>query len=99
MNCEFCGAAPASSFYIGGNRPGTSYAKAYCLLCRDCAATAVHLIGSSVKWREDKARDTTNSRYSKLKAAVKRRRFGDANISIEKIRPKTDLDLSINEWL
>ena len=73
------------------------------MLCPDCAEIASDLVNNrKLRFRTDQ-RDTTNSRYSILKAAVKRIRFGNPNAShdlmLQILGPKKQLDLDLNQWL
>jgi hypothetical protein len=54
-------------------------------LCEDCFKTADELLQRRLIWFRRDHRDTTNSRYSRIKAAVKRARFGHPNINCRKL--------------
>jgi hypothetical protein len=112
--CEICGVEAAVEIWeYGGVRPGASYRKSSCRICRGCKAVALGLLAKKrIKFRLG-SRDTTNSRFSLLKASIKRQRFGHPNISARKLRAGqgcagpgagmdkvavSGLELEINEW-
>jgi hypothetical protein len=83
MKCEICYVWGATYFTMGGLHPSYTYRKPVCKLCKECQDTLLKLFNEgSIKLRTGK-RDTTNSRFSLFKAAVKRERFGHANIKLK----------------
>lgn len=79
ISCEFCLAEHGiTQFSFGGWRnPEKKNRPSSCALCPACKAVAVCLY-DKLHWREGDD-DTTNSRFQKIKAMVKRIRFGHAN--------------------
>jgi hypothetical protein len=94
---------------MGGARPTKTHRSASAYLCEECRQVAERLINEGRIVFRCQERDTTNSRYSKLKAAIKRARFGHANMSIQEVKTKLmqqpgngtgkPADLELNDWL
>jgi hypothetical protein len=53
-------------------------------MCPACQKILAEII-DEIHFRKELSRDTTNSRFAIIKAAIKRRRFGDPNISVSEI--------------
>jgi hypothetical protein len=87
MKCEVCRSENSvTRFWIGGDRPRESYRPPRIKLCEDCQETLADLVDrDQIHFRREAGRDTTSSRYSIVKGAIKRERFGNPNASIEEI--------------
>lgn len=83
MKCEICKSEKkVIAFSIGGGRPMQGYRKPLINLCEVCQRSLANLLeNNKLHFRREPGRDTTNSRYSIVKAAIKRERFGDPNAS------------------
>ena len=86
MKCDIClWTNDVLKYEMGGLRPRESFQLPQINLCPSCRQSMQRLIAKGRLVFRTGERDTTNSRFSKIKAAVKRDRFGDANISAAKI--------------
>jgi hypothetical protein len=87
--CEVCGSEHGPAFYLlGGGRPRETYRPASIILCEECWEAADRVMPKCKARFRAGERDTTNSRYSILKAAIKKHCWGNPNINIREIKPK-----------
>jgi hypothetical protein len=55
-------------------------------MCDECQRVLADLTDQDrIHFRQQRLKDTTNSRFSLIKAAIKRKRFGDPNASVAEI--------------
>jgi hypothetical protein len=89
MKCEICHYAKSrvEPIKFGGSRPRFTYRKDTMHLCYPCRQALIDLtLNGQIAFHQDPARDTTNSRFSFIVAAIKRKRFGSANAPIHLVK-------------
>ena len=85
--CEICTSDhKVIAFPLGGVCPSSYHRSRYAYLCRECMLSLQRLIESGKLKHRTGPKDTTNSRFAITKAAVKRERFGNANIPRKEIK-------------